>query len=139
MIDPAHYHDRVSYEQALRRAGLEVFVPSETRGGCDTGADIVDDPKSLIAIDLIITEHFMNTPDRWDDKLCESGTRVAREVIRRVRVTHPELPIIILTCMRDDGERRRNQQLSNVYFCQKRKTTPDQLVEIVRDILGLAE
>ena len=163
-IDP-YFSYKEAYVSALHKAGFEVIFPAE-HGVASFTDTIKPEPYfgSIIStvaikfiecrgnlddIDLVITEHIMLTPEQFEDGVngdvgtCEFGTRVAREIIRRirlnrpVRIGQPRLPIIILSCVIDVDEIKRNGRLPDVFYFRKDQTSPDQLVVAVIELLEM--
>jgi len=131
-----HLSFKDGYIQALRQAGFEVILPDEE---IRASADFIEKARTLDELDLIITEQRMNVPENWSPDFCQQGTRVGNEIIRRVRITHPDLPVVILTGIYDDDDREKNQHKLNVYYFRDWETSRACLVKIVHEILDLTD
>lgn len=136
-IDPEINHE--GYSSGLINAGLTVVFPRLPNGSflSTVTAGLVENSCRLDHINLVICEQFIATPQGWNDEECGFGSRVGRVIIEKIRRWRPDLPVVVLSNIRDDNEETRLREFSRVFFRRKSETAPEQLVALVREILGL--
>ena len=95
--------------------------------------------KNLEHIALLILDIMMPPGQMFSHGGTEQGLRTGMKLYEKIRKNAPELPIIMLTNVRDERVKKRFSREPHCWFLNKRGTLPHELADKVQSILKSKE
>lgn len=120
------------YIEELKAADFEVRHESNV----DSAMRYLDSFRGQIS--LLILDMMMSPGEHFSLEETSDGMRTGISLYDFIRRRMPDVPVIILTNVSDEGVRRRFEKEEKTYFARKPDYFPNELVCLVKDVLGRA-